>query len=774
MTSETKSIEMTGFKGVDEITSPEKLTADQLVQLDNMRLDALVGVPTTRNGFSRYSPQVDTAGQINSIYDVEDSNGNNYQLVAIGAKIRKSLNNAAYTDLKTGLTNNAKMRIINYGGNFLFSNGKDNPFYSPDLININNLSLPAPDTTNMTLTNTQSGVVSNYSSVVNFIIVYFDSNGQKGNPSPAVQNAINNSTTQLLSYNLASIPVSSDTRVTTKSIYRTKANILNTYYLVANIPNSQTTYTDDVFVNAIMDYDINSTETIEYLNTPIAAEFMTTQSDVIFLANILKQYTNRVIIPTTISYNDTTFIVSDTSPGNLAAGLYQWAYSWVDSSGNESALVYFITDTVGANVEVDLAIIMPLVSAVENTSGNYTNFNMNQSIQSVRLYRSKVGGAGAFNLYYFVADVSISLGLYNHYTDNINDTNLGVPYPKSANNAASQINLNSSIVFSNPFNYLEYPELNYIEIYPDDEDQITGIFDDDNGVIVFKEKSICKLYTNGDPSNWQVQKLVHNIGCDQPETIYKYQTAYFFVYKNRAYVFDGSQAQEISYQRKPTFDSITSFTGSTFWDSAQWYILSVKIGTAYFLLCYDLKLKCWYKFSISQADVVSRKEFGADLGKILIGGNLYLTTYNEAITLDTDTGVNVNINIALKTKDYLFPDDFIIARLMFLFLNYYRLHQTQTNEISFVLTDPSTGNSRILLDNDDTVDQNIYKISTDGINGNLKRANKLNLTITGQALSIFYNARVDYLAETWGVRRKEKSTITGLGTQTGTQTGITQ
>ena len=52
------------------------------------------------------------------------------------------------------------------------------------------------------------------------------------------------------------------------------------------------------------------------------------------------------------------------------------------------------------------------------------------------------------------------------------------------------------------------------DIYPDDGDQITGIFDDVNGVLIFKEHSICKIYTEGSSNNWRLVKLVPNIGAE--------------------------------------------------------------------------------------------------------------------------------------------------------------------------------------------------------------------------------------------------------------------
>jgi hypothetical protein len=273
--------------------------------------------------------------------------------------------------------------------------------------------------------------------------------------------------------------------------------------------------------------------------------------------------------------------------------------------------------------------------------------------------------------------------------------------------------------------------------------------------MVFKENSICKIYTNGDPANWQIVKLVHNIGCDQPDSIFKYGNTYFFVFRNKVYEWGGSgEPKCISYKRKPTFDSVTSFQGAAFYNSVLWYVLTVKIGTTYYLLCYDTKLDTWYKFSINQADTVLEKEFGTDKGKLLFGGNLYITYYNISQAYDNDSGTKKDITIALKTKDYSFPDNFITARLMFLMINYYRLVGTISKQISFTLTDPMSGISISLTDWDETTAQNIFKIVTDGMQGDLKRTFKLNFSISGQAISKFFAGRLDYNVEPWRVKQK--------------------
>jgi hypothetical protein len=742
------------FKSVNEITQSEKLSPEELVALDNMRLDEYAGVPTTRKGFSRYGTtpvQVDTTGNINSIFDVEDVNGNNYILSAIGTKLRISANGtSAYSDIKTGLTNNLKLRMAVLGENHLFTNGTDKPFYTSDLATSQNLEIAKPDVALVGIASTTGSTLGN--GFYSYILVYLTNDGQHSNASVPISLYSANGTGTYDSIILTGLPISSDARVTSKQLFRTKGNGFQEYYLVASLDNAITSYTD-----ITPDAKLDTTTTFEYMYTPNAAKFICVNSDRPFFGNIKKAYENRVVPIAHVDYNHITlgdYITAVTS-GTINAGTYKYGFTYVDINNNESELVHFLDYTFTGYSQITFQYFpLPIISFVSSI------MLYNASIKYVRFYRTKNAGS----IYYYIGDFSPSSYIWSStslytFTDNRADASLTVPYAASGHGSNEQVDLASSIIYGNVNTFLEYPELNYIEIYPDDEDEITGIFDDDNGIVVFKQRSICKFYTNGDPSNWQVVKLVTNKGCDQPDSIYKYGNSYYFVFENKVYVFNGGSAEEeISYKRKLTFNSVTTFLGSTFWDDSLWYVLAVEIGSAYYLLCYDIKLKTWYKFSISKADTIAKKQFGTSAGQLLIGGNLYITTYNELQSYDNDTGSDSDILIYLKTKDYS-VDDFIRMRLMFFFVDYYRLHNTASNQITFALTDPKTNTTISLTDASDTEDEPIWRISTDGMYGRLRRANKINFSFYGYALNQFIGGRLDYNPETWGNHFKHPNAL---------------
>jgi hypothetical protein len=804
-----QNVEFNNFTEVNEATHPEKLKPNELAQLDNMVIDDQLGIISTRKGFARYL-QPDSTGVINNLFDVQDANQNNYLLANVGTKLRKYFS-STWTDIKTGLTA-AKMRMAAYGSSFIFTNGVDKPFYMNSAVTMitgasvgsgivlvhavahglsSGTSVAITGVVGMTQLNatfvvtvTDSdhftvplvtiqtyisggviskladnlfidrpivtgimGVLDSSSSVLpldsQYILVYVASDGQKSNASDIFR-IFDFSATYYASVTLNNLPISSDSRVVSKMLFRTKEGIYSNYFLVCTLDNSVTTYID-----TIPDTSLDSSETIEYLNTPQSAKYIISSGDRITLANISKMMTNRIISPVFVYDYGITIghpgIFSSETSGSMAAGVYKYAITFVDVNGNESDIIPYFTHTLVSSGIIFILFDYPLTSLTLGV-GSFI-----EGITKIRIYRTKVNGSS----YFWSSDFLITnyVGI-SDITDIANDTTLTVAYPKSLHNNLEIQVLPSSVIYSNLYNYLEYPELNYLEVFPDDSDSITGIFDDDNGIMVFKENSICKIYTNGSPENWQIVKLVHNIGCDQPDSIFKYGNTYFFVFRNKVYEWAGSgEPKCISYKRKPTFDSVTSFQGAAFYNSVLWYVLTVKISSTYYLLCYDTKLETWYKFSINQADTVLEKVFGTDKGKLLFGGNLYITYYSDQ-AYDTDSGTTQDITIALKTKDYSFPDNFITARLMFLMINYYRLIGTVSKQITFALTDPVSGISISLTDWDETIAQNIFKIVTDGMQGDLKRTFKINLSISGEAISKFFAGRLDYNVEQWRVLQK--------------------
>ena len=754
-----ESLELGAFNQVDEVTSPEKLPPQSLTWLTNAVLDNPIGAVTKRHGYSRYS-QADTSGTVNNLFDVKDVNDNNYFLANIGTKLRKFIS-GTWSDIKTSLTS-AKMRMAAFGENFFFTNDNEAPFYT-DLTNTYDMEIDRPIITGVSFTNNDVGVTSDYGLI--YYISYITSDGQESNVSLPIYIAFGSgSATKDITLN--DLPVSSDSRVVSKKIYRSESKDFTNFYLLEIIDNDTTTYND-----VVADDKLDTTEAIEYKNTPQKSKFITTNNDRFFLSNVVKKATNRVLPPYFVPLLS-THLRDDTQSGNLSAGTYKWARSFIDQDDNESELVVAVGTTVASGKQVSFFTGHDII--IDYSAALSQDWIFNVSIKTIRYYRTKANGS----TFYHIVDLNASeirgenYTALTYYEDNTPDASLTNQYPLSSNNSDEELNLKTTILFSNINKPLEFPELNLWQIYPDDSDEITGVFDDDNGIVVFKTNSICKLYTNGDPTNWDRTRLITEVGCDEPGSIVKYENSYFFIYRKKVYVFNGGAIKQISYRRKTTFDSVTEVLGASFYSKFLWYVLTVKIGSDYYLMCYDTKLDCWYKFQITKADTLFEKKFGADKGELLIGGDSgYITKYDTTKYVDSETGSNADVSVQLITKYFAFPDTLVIARLMFMFINYLRQQNTTTNQIVFSITDPISGAVNTFVDQDDTVTKNVFKTSTDGMNGYLERCTQLNFAIYGEAFKTFYQGRIDYNVEQWGLRRKATTVAEGHGMSSGMKAG---
>ena len=283
-----ETVRISGFNKVNEFTNSEKLSDSELTKLTNMRLDEEIGVPTLRKGFSRYGQQVDTAGDIHSLFDVVDENGTNYLLAGVGNKLRKSTG-SAYSDVKTGLSGN-KLRMANFGGNFIFTNGVDSPFHTKDFTAVDDISIPRPDMSGVSISLGGSTAPKLSDGIYKYIFIYVTKDGQKSPPSVPIQPRLQSGGYDYI--NMTPFPTVTDSRIVSLMIFRTKANKLDTYYLLTILDKGETSYTDDT-----PDANLNTAEVFEYMTYLNTAKYIATKNDRIFLANINKTYKNRVLPP---------------------------------------------------------------------------------------------------------------------------------------------------------------------------------------------------------------------------------------------------------------------------------------------------------------------------------------------------------------------------------------------------------------------------------------------------------------------------------------------
>jgi len=746
-----------GIKGVNESVDPELLQDGVLTAMENMVLDVIEGVPTARPRFKPYGSS--QAGAIQSLDEVS-VNGVDYLISCINGTLYKSQNGVgSWTAVKTGLNTTARLRTASFNQQVICTNGVD-PLFITDLVNNFNLSLPVPDVTNIRITASATGGKMTDQSNYQYVFVFMASDGSLSAPSQPFQGfgiaggqyttgGTGNNTS---SVNLSGLPTTTDPRITQLWIFRTQANKLDFFFLTS-LTIGTTTFADGFADTAL---DLASPLTI--VNTPNTAKYVLVHKDRIFVANLSKTPATFPTYPFVDTnphdpvrylypYQTTTDPVSPT--GLTPNSQYQYGATYLLADGTETELrigptyTSLATNKYPAYVEL----MMPLVPSAP---GSNSYIVANPNIVGVKLYRTKAGLGTFYFLYSF--QFSFPPGPYAGifpspmigYTDTADDSSLTQAYT-----GLSTLNLNSAVMWSEAEQIQQFNDLNIQNVSPDDGDPITGIMDDNDGILIFKQSSIFKLYTTGvQPSG--LFKVVPNIGCDQPNSLIGISGQTFFASKNQLYVYANGMVDPmpVSQNLRNTFSSVTSWNSVTFSEVYQYVIWDVSIGTDNYLLILDLKSKDfarWYKWKVTPGSFILERQIGNDKGLLIIAGNDGGTTKLGVLdttgATTTDSWSSLNYIPIQRVRTKTFSDGGVgLMRPRKFWLN------RDKNGLSFTCYLESPDNNAVasILDSGLLNATDTFKQITDGMTNPIYIANRLFFDFIGSGLTAFRSLLFEY------------------------------
>lgn len=267
------------------------------------------------------------------------------------------------------------------------------------------------------------------------------------------------------------------------------------------------------------------------------------------------------------------------------------------------------------------------------------------------------------------------------------------------------------------------------QIFRDSGDKITGISDDGNGILIFKEKSIVKLYHTGAPNNWYIRKIYTEHGCDEPKSLVKVGNTYYFRFRSRVYSYvSGSTPQYISFGKQFTHDLHTVLdVGAT----DKWLIYTTSYLTGQYQLIYDRQLKTWYEFAWGNVDGTCTliKKYSDFWTK----GNLYAVAkdgityeYNSDGTHDWFTGSAVDIDTAIRLPSINLEQ---FAKLRTVIMNFQR---ADADDVNILLTTHDTLHTPITLG---ATQEDLVKVI--GLGGK-KKSNFFRFYIYGRVQSLTY------------------------------------
>lgn len=707
------TLSVKGFKRVNEFLSPELLDESELAILKNYVLDQVGGVPCLRNPLQSYNANALSAAPV-SLIDVII--GSTDYLLAVDATILKKSTNgtSAWSNVKTGLTSSKIMRVCQWSGKLYCVNGFDAPFQT-DLTTTANLGITKPDVSSVTVTPGGSGSIA--SGEYYYTIVYQDSNGNYSPSSFCLHASVTGPTGSVA---FASLPTTY-----TKHLYRTKVGE-GTFYLVAVIGDTTTTYTDTA-----VDTDLDLANALNYVNVPTAAYYPITKNDRLVLGNNTITPYN---FPTFQQNNDMSF--QQANPGDYGSGTeglavsstYKWKMVLVFSDGSESEPVEIshttaATPGVGGFCSISIQFKFPF--GFSNVTG-------------VKFYRTEAGGSTFYleEAPGLVNPVNRASGTVE-YSTSVGDARL---ITGSQLVAASSTVYGSRVVWSETGRPATIGALSFLDIFPDDGDVITGLVDDEDGIIIFKANNIYKLYTNGPPENWAVQKIVNGKGCSDPNTLVASPRGIFFNYRGHIYRWagPGSLPEDVSLEFQTTLATVTTYQTAFYHAKDEWIVFPVVISSTDRFLIYDTKLNAWYNFSTggtASAWAALSRLYGSDKGKLVLSVNTVLGWYTEPTgTAGIDTyPSSTAISGQIRTKTFTFPDGIPLLRPRCLWLNALVI---TSFSITHTLSDPDAGSSATV--SQAATQTGVVRYITDAMTTAILSLGKVYYDMTGTYMTKFY------------------------------------
>lgn len=674
-----QSIILDHIVGQDSSTAPELIREGYVKSILNMVIDSSASKfkLKRRGGFGILNNNTISTTPTKVLYDVLTDSSANYLIAGNGSVLAKSLNGSgSWVNIKTGLTN-PKVNVQPYSGKFYATNGDDALFVfgGNTLTDLWNLGIEQPDSSVITSAHISADIGSMGVGRYKYVMVYVTESGERSAPSMPFTHRVGStspdSTTTKRTLKFSNLPIPTDTRITQKLIYRTEANGEVFYRLypytshgIGATTTEMLSASDTFFVDNTPDNGLITSDYIEYIRPPLKAEAITFHKERMFLGNVRMNdlgvvppaHTKTAISAPTDFTNGYSLTLSATSGGSMdEANTYAYKFCFYDSNGN-------ISETINKSVALGAGDSAVLIEHIPVMATRFAS-----GVDKLRIYRTAPVGEGT-GIYFLHSEYNPTYGITQvSITDTMDDQTL----IEKASYPTTEKDYKSTILFSEIGKPNELIMTNSVDVYPDDGDEITSLYDDENGILIFKRHSIYKIYTNGSPENWIAEKLFTNLGAEHFTHILQSGKEYVFYYQGKMYLMQGMSVKVISEPIRSSFDGLYQFNSIGYIPSKQWYVMSV-CPSAYttYMQVYDIKLDCWYTFQMGEdkwgsegngtnsANAIALKKFGTYSGSLIFADPSRVKIYGSG-TVDLDsTGVELQIPCRIETKKYVLGDNF--------------------------------------------------------------------------------------------------------------------
>lgn len=678
--ADRQRLELRNIARLNQFTDEKALEPTQVPVLENAVLDIEAGKAIKRGAIEQSiypAPNTGVFQEPTNLFSVQ-LEGVDYIVAKFGTELY--VYNGSTWDLITGTTwtalnATAKLQTQIFADRLYLTDGVTPPKVTDLINNSGEMEIDPPETDALDNYHRVGGNLTPQK-YYKYVITHKTEEGDESNPSTPFTHFIGNTfsnygfstdnTYKTLKF--SGIPTTNDTRIVRRSIYRTEGDG-DIYYFLTNIDVSETEFTDGK-----ADTDLDKSRNVQYKNIPTLAKDLASHEERMFIAGGTLTQKNFTELP----YDP---VESVTATTNIGGG------SWVIEegtrvgapmpSGTYTFRICIVSDDNIQSVyrEKGITLVDPLTNEIRHTNMPLIldPSNIGQTYKVYVNYNDDVGGGDSGFLY--DADFSDALNRGEKYFVYVEW------YLTSADDffvtpVYEDIHYPNSVMWSDIGQPVDFRVTSVIRVFPDDGDLITAIYDDRDGLIVFKENSICKIHTQGNPVNWRVVKITEEVGCDDINSIIKVEDRYYFQQHKQVYLFPVS-AEALSLAVKDDLNDLDTVISTAYSSKYHWLMIGVTRGSVYKILVFDEVARSWYTWVLDEFYVPAMCEVkhGSERGDIIFcnEANTQTMVYNPTGTKDYDPfreGNYDTFQMKIKSKIWLTPAGNFALRFTKLFANY--------------------------------------------------------------------------------------------------------
>lgn len=698
------TLKLQGINRLNQFGDPRLISEQEVTELNNCVLDQTAGKAIKRGSFSKGSIG-SPLGAVPGVTDVFSARLSSvgYVVIKLGATVY-AYNGTTWSAV-TGITtldSSASLRHQIFNDRVYITDGVTYPRMS-DLSTGQAMAITPPVTTSLDSYHKTGGnlAIGSYK----YVITHRTPEGDESNPStPFTHFVINQYTAEGNSTNVnyktlkfTGLPAVTDTRVSTRVIYRTKVN--GDIFYRWGIIDADTTE----FIDNKADSELDESLNVNFVTTPTVVGDLASHKERLFAGNVTLTQKNFTELP-----NNPT---ESTDDGNWLGG-----GSWYADTTNLGGTAFvprtytyrivLVSDEGIYSNYIDKAFDLSAAGTFDViTTYNFPKLRISGAFNNTyEIYRKDTGSGGA-DIWYYHPDLSAALngGSANQLDDTILDLSANKVW---ATPTYDDINYDNGIIWSEIGQPTNFKTTSILRIFPDDGDTITAIYDDKDGLIVFKENSICKVFTQGSSVNWRVVKIVEERGCDDINSIHKTNDRYYFTHNKQVYIYPISLNEDISIGIKDQITPTSTITSVAYSVERKWFIINIVDGSTGKSLIYDEEINSWYTFTYTNFYITGMYEnkYGSGKGDLLWTSNLddNVGVYDKDGTLDYDGNTDAqSYSMTVQSKIWLSPD----LRYQ---MRFRRLFSTYTKDASKTVTHTING-----VNLNDTINSGDCYIETD-------------------------------------------------------------